>query len=63
MPKLEGCLFSVAEDAKTDMKWPLCATDAGGSGKVYTYMQQNIGEPGIRKKLLKSSIHESELSS
>ena len=34
MPKLEGCLFSVAEAAKTDIKWPLHNTNAEGNGKV-----------------------------
>ena len=37
-PTLEGCLFSVAKAAKTDMKWPSCATDAEGGGRVYIYM-------------------------
>ena len=36
MPKLEGCLFSVAEAAKTNMKRPSRATDAEGSSKEYT---------------------------
>ena len=35
MPEWEGCLFSVVEAAKTDMKRSTHATDVKGSGKVY----------------------------